>query len=502
MANRITGIVSGFDTESIVKELMSLERTRVDNVKAKQKLAEWKQSDYRNVNTKLLALRTTVSDLKYQSTFKTKTVSSNDSDILTATATSLVANGNYSINVRSLASGVYKGSSESLNSVKDAENLAEQFNMSGTVTFSLTGFDGEEAVSQDFSFDTSEATITDVVNAINEADIGITATYDKTSDRFFLSTEGTGSSYRIQATADEEGFLTGTLKMSLTVGEELAASDKGVDAVIDFNGVTDLTYSTNTVTLNGITMNLKDTGETKITVSTDTSAIKEKIKAFVAAYNEAMDLMYNELNEDRNRDYAPLTDDEKAEMTEDEIKLWEERASSGMLRGDTLLRQTCSRLRSMAMGLVGNLDGDYNSLSSIGINTKAYDYNDNGKLYITDEDLDKALAADPEGVMNLFTQASEESGNEGIAMRLYDSITEGMDSIYEVAGSAEDSVDNSTLGEQISDYEDKISDLTDYLNDLEERYYAQFTAMETALSNLSSQASLVSSLLGTSSSSS
>lgn len=496
MATRITGIMSGFDTENIVKELMALEKTKVENVEAKKKLLEWRQSDYRNVNSKLLALRTAASDLRYQSNFMIKSVTSSNEKIATAVAKASVATGNYSIKVHSLAAGVYKGSTEALGSAENTSTLAEQFGISGTVTFSLTGYDGEETVSQEFSFDTAENSLTDVINAINQADIGITAAYDQTADRFFLSTTGTGSSYKIHATADEENFLTGTLKLNLTVGDELAASDQGVDALLDLNGVTGLTYSTNQITLNGITMNLQDTGEVRLTISHDTTAIKEKIKAFVTAYNEAMDLIYTELNEERKRDFRPLTDEQKEAMTEEEIKKWEEAASSGMLRGDSLLRQTYSNLRSMATGLVGGISGSYNSLSAIGIATEPYKYD--GKLKLNEEDLDEALSNNLEGVMNLFTKSSETSSSAGIAMRLYDSITAGMDSIYELAGNAEASVDNSTIGKQLADYKERIADLNDHLSDLENRYYAQFAAMEKALVNLNSSASMILGLFGNS----
>jgi len=495
MTNRITGIMSGFDTENLVKELMSVEKTRVDNVKAQKQLLEWKQSDYRNVNTKLLALRNAVSDLRYQSTFMTKSVSSSNDKIATAVAKSSVAAGTYTIKVHQLASGVYKGSTQALGSAKDATTLAEQFGISGTITFTLAGYDGEETVSQEFTFDTAESSLADVINAINQADIGIFATYDATADRFFLSTTGTGSAYKIHATADEQGFLTDTLKLDLTVGEELAASDQGVDALIDFNGVTGLTYSSNQITLNGITMNLQDTGEVRLTVSHDTSAIKEKIKNFVNAYNDAMDLIYNELKEERKRSYQPLTDEQKEEMTEEQIKKWEEAASSGMLRGDYLLRQIQSSLRSLATGMVDGISGKYNNLSAIGIATEPYKYD--GKLKIDEEELDAALADNLEAVMNLFTKSAEETGySQGIAMRLYYSVTDSMDSIYEVAGSADATVDDSTIGKQLAEYKERIADLNERLNDIEDRYYAQFAAMEKALSSLNSSASMILSLFG------
>lgn len=505
MTVRISGLSSGMDVDSMVKELMKAENTKMESVKAKKQLLEWKQEDYRSINTKLLALRTSLFNMKLQGTFSSKTVSSSNDTVATATANASAGNGSNSITVQQLASGVYKGSIAKLGSNSTTTTLAAQFGLSGTVSFTLEGYDGKNTASKAFSFDASTQSLSNVVNEINEADLGITASYDAGADRFFLTTQGTGSSYKIQATADGNNFLTSTLKLDLTVGTTLDADDQGKDAIVDYNGVTGMTFSNNQFTLNNVTFNLKSKGTAQLTVSNNVDAAVDKIKTFVEAYNNALDLMASETSEKRYYDFDPLSDAEKEGMTEKQIETWETKAKSGMLKGDTLVNTAYSQIRGTAMGSVSNLSSGtkYNSLSSIGITTTSW--YDKGKLEIDETKLRKALADDPEGVMNMFTQ-TQDSGTttdtRGLAVRLYDKVNSAITSIKDRAGSAGTASDNSTIGKELARYEDRIETLQDQLDDIEERYYNKFTAMETAIEKMNSQSNYLSQMFGNLSSSS
>jgi flagellar hook-associated protein 2 len=492
MATRISGLSSGMDIDSMVQSLMKMETAKVDKVKQQKQIMEWKQDDYRATNTKLLALRTAAFDLKLQGNFQTKKVVSSDEAVLTATASTAVPEGANSITVHQLASGVYKGSTAKLGSSDTKTTLKEQLGdtLADTISFTLEGYDGEKAVSKEFTFDTTTQSMSDVVDAINEADIGIKASYDAGVDRFFLTTAGTGSNYKIQATADNQNFLTNTLKLDLTVGTTLDADDQGKNAIVDFNGVTGLEFSSNQFTLNNISFNVKKEGKVQLSVSNDVDAVVNKIKSFVEVYNSAMDLMANETSETRYRDYTPLTDAQREEMTDKQIEQWEEKAKSGLLKGDSLITGTYNQIRGAAMGAISNLTTGtkYTSLSSIGINTTSW--YDNGKLEVNEEDLREALSKDPEGVMNLFTQTQDSSSTadtRGIASRIYDQVNSAITTIKDKAGNASDYVDNSSMGKSISDYQDRIDDLTDRLADIEDRYYNQFTALETAIQNMNTQ---------------
>lgn len=486
MTIRLTGLASGLDTESMVADLMKAERTKVDVKYQQKQILQWKQEDYRDINTKMLALRTAAFDITMQSSFMGNTAVSSNSNIVTATAGASVADGKYSIEVTNLAAGVTAASSGSLGSAEDKSSIASQFGVSGTISFSLEGTKG----SKTFTFDAARTTIYDVMDAINSADIGINANYDEGIDRVFLSSDTTGSNVRIDVLDDSKGFLQDVLK--LYSGDRASAGNPvnlgtGQDAEITFQGISGLTFSSNQFSLNGINFSLQGEGTASINISNNIDGTVDKIKAFVEAYNNVMDLMGNKLKEERDRDYAPLTDEQKEDMKEADITLWEAKAHSGLLKGDTLLSGIYNSMRSMATDRVAGLDASasYTSLSSIGIKTSS-NYLDNGKLYIDEDKLREALAADADGVMELFTGKGDV---DGVADKLYAKVNQNISDLQGRAGSSTAVYDNSALGKEIDNLDDQIDIWEERLTKIQERYWAQFTALETAMQQMNNQSS-------------
>lgn len=496
MVMRLSGLASGMDIDQMVSELMRAHRMRVDKSYQQKQILEWRREDYRTINTKLLTLRNSVFDMKLQGTFMTKTASSSNSDILTATAGGSAVAGDYSVTVHNLATGVTKSSTEALaasytesGSDRVIKTLGEQFSLTGSVTFTLQGNVNGEVKEQAFTFNTASQNIYDVVGTINNAGLGIKASYDSNLERFFLMTSGTGEQAEIHVKADEQNFLTDHLKLNVNVGVDEANAHRGTDAVIDFNDATGLKFSSNQFTANGINLNLKaESGQTvKVSVIQDVDAILNKIKSFVEAYNSTIESITGKLNEERNRDYQPLTDDQKKDMSDREIEKWEEKARSGMLKADQLLSNVYNQIRSVTMARVEGLSGQYTSLSSIGINTKNWYEDQSGKLEINETTLREALANDPEGVMNLFTKSSESSSKSGVAVKLYDAVNNAISQITTKAGSSAALYDDSILGEDITRLNKSISLAEERLLQLENRYYRQFTAMEQAINQMNMQ---------------
>jgi flagellar hook-associated protein 2 len=139
-------------------------------------------------------------------------------------------------------------------------------------------------------------------------------------------------------------------------------------------------------------------------------------------------------------------------------------------------------------------EGKYRTLSSIGITTLAW--YDQGKLHINEEKLRSALTEDMDGVIRLFTATKEADGSDGIATRLHSTLSNSMKSITEKAGSASSLVDQSFLGKEIDDVNDRIQQMEDHLLRVEQRYWAQFTAMESALQRMQSQSDWLTAQLG------
>jgi len=499
---RIGGLASGIDTDSIIKNLMKVKRMPVDKLKQEKQILNWQQEDYRGINSTLRGFRDKLFAMKLQSTYLMNSASSSNETAVSATANSNAKRGIYSVSVTQLANGVAKGSQEILSEESNVDGttktLAAQFSgLPGSISFTLEGTNG----SKSFTFGTSTATIYSVASEINAANLGISASYDATLNRFFLNTTTTGSDAKIKVVDDASHFLStdsngdgNFLRLKLEVGTEY----NGQDAIYNFGDMTGLTSATNSPTVNGITLSLKQEGATgAISVTSNTDAVFNTIKDFVSAYNDTLAKINDKLSETRYRDYPPLTDEQRDVMSEKDIEKWEKFARSGLLKNAPLLNGPLEKMRTNLYSSVSGLTG-YKSLAEIGITTGSYV--EKGKLYLDETKLKEALQNDPEGVMNLFTKSSDNNDEKGIAARLYDNVNKAMTALAEKAGntSSYSLVDNSMIGKSLTSIDKNIKTWDDRLKDIENRYWRQFSAMEEAISRMNSQSAWLSQQLGAS----
>ncbi len=629
--NRLTGMASGLDTESIVENLMAASRLKLQMVEKQKTSLQWKQEAYQEMIQKLGAFQTkyfgTASASSTSTLFGNSLLALNasysSSYVSVAAGTNVSAGSIYIGDIMSLASSAkltgtqgasadptidvdtsnlgelagksimvtlngvqkpvtfsdktyasvedvrselanqlssafgdgkisvwYSGSSISLSSSNStlqlrvpstAENdpssvldfggyasnrfsltdalgnaglKADVLNSSGDVSFAING--------TEFSFDAS-ATMNDIIKAVNNSDAGVRMTYSALSDTFSLAATETGkeSSVAVEDTA-------GSLMATLFGGASYTA---GTDAVVkmSMNGSTNeadlitVTRSSNTLTVDGTTITLKgmaadDAQEgIDITLSYDTEDIATQIEAFVKEYNELLSTLTDKLAEDRYADYEPLTDDEKAELSESEIKLWTEKAKSGFLRNDSYLSAIVTELRSSMSTLVGSLsDGESAGiLAEIGITTG--NYSEKGQLHVNATKLREALESDTGKVLDIFTQNSGVSYSayasaeqraqrfeeSGVLWRLSDVLSKNLSTVGKkgaliaLVGSPNSTYKTDTeYAKRISAMETKISDMQDKMKSEEDRYWARFTAMETALSKMQSQSNWLTSMLG------
>lgn len=105
---RMTGLISGMDTESMVKEMVSASSSKVDKVKKEKQLLQWKKEAWQGLNTKLYDFyKNEVSSMRLASSFKSKTATVSDDKKVTVKAGSGAANGSHSVSVKQLASSAY-----------------------------------------------------------------------------------------------------------------------------------------------------------------------------------------------------------------------------------------------------------------------------------------------------------------------------------------------------------------------------------------------------------
>lgn len=498
-SSRISGLASGIDTDSIISKLMKAERVPLDQLEQKKQILEWQQETYRGLNVSLDSLRTSLSSLRLQSTFRAKTAVSSAETVATVTAGANANEGTYTIKVNHLATGISKASAAKLAEETDADgkkiSLYNQFS-----EFSARGYSSDSTITATIndttlSFDLGSDTIDTVISKINGAGLGVTATYDTGLNRFFLTSDSTGSDAELTVTGDEANFFSSSSQSSiLGLSIEADATYTGTNASVDMGDAVGLESSTNSIVINGMTFSLKELGTATVTVSRDVDAIMDSVKSFVDAYNKTLGELNIELKEKREYDYQPLTDAQKAEMSEDEITKWNEKASAGLLRNDSLLRTITGTLRSIMSSSIAGISGDYRTLSSIGIASESY--KDAGVLTIDEDDLREALTKDPTAVEKIFTSNSSKTGEKGIAARLYEAAVKGITDLTDKAGSDTSSTDLSLIGKRLTALDKKISAWEDKLEDIENRYYNKFTQMETFIAKMNSQSSWLSSIMG------
>lgn len=494
-AMRIGGLASGMDIDSIISDLMKAERAPLDKLEQKKQVLEWQQEDYRSLNNQLSTFRESVFELKLERTFNVKTATSSNSSVVEVSASGTALAGTSSIAVTQLAEGAFKTSSSALGSGVDLHTLNTQLGLTGNISFRVNG--------TDFTINADSESIYDLMAKINDADIGVQASYDSNLDRLFLSTKKTGTDAKIEIVDGTDGsgknLFSDALKIDTTAVQ-------GKNAAFTLNGA-EFTMSSNEFTINGITYTLKGvsaTGtdgkpvSTTISVESDTDQIFKTIMDFVDLYNETINKFNSELNEEYYRDYAPLTEAEREKLDEDQIEKWTARAKSGLLKNDSILTGIVSSMRSDVYSIVDGLSAEFNSLADIGITTGGY--LEQGKLYVNKEDLRAAIEKDPEAIKKLFTATSKDGSdkNEGIAVRLYNNAVNGISKITRKAGANSDFslVDNSVIGKRLQSLDEQIEDFEDRLKAIEDRYWKRFTAMEEAINKMNSQSSWLSQYLG------
>ncbi len=478
---------SGLDIDQMVSDLMKAHRTRQDKIKQNKTIAEWQREQYREINNSLRSLRDSALNMKLQKTYLTKEATSSNEGIVKVSAGNNAVAGSYSIKVTALASSARLNSSEAVSFDASKTNLQEQLGLTSSdpVVFTING--------EEISIDPSTDTIDTLVSKINNAGAGVSASFDKTLSRMFISSTATGAAAAIDF---DDSSNASELFNALKLDDPFAAVS-GTDAAFELNG-TSLTAATNNLAIAGVTYTLTGTSASEtvsVNIASDTDAIYDSIKTFVDLYNTTIDQVNSRISEERDRDYLPLTDEEREELTDEQEEQWEETAKTGLLRSDTLLTGIVSSMRSSLASIVSNTGSSFNSMASIGITTG--DYTEKGKLYIDEDKLKEAISSDPDAVMNLFTTSSEVAGEEGLAVRVYDSLNSGINQLISKAGSdsSYSIFDNSTLGEKITDYEEQIDTWDDRLQEMEDRYYTQFTALETALYSMSQQSSWITQML-------
>ncbi|WNR44698.1 flagellar filament capping protein FliD [Paenibacillus roseipurpureus] len=359
----------------------------------------------------------------------------------------------------------------------------------------------------------SSSAIGNVIDAINSSDVGklgISAYITSDNKLAFFAPGGEAITLSDQ-TADGTDITTNFALSAPTSTSYSQLGVKGTQADVEFNGVS-AKYDSNTFSINGMTFTAKKEqaptdSAVSITTTRDVDGVYNSIKTLVDKYNELITTVNTKVSEKKYKDFSPLTDEQREGMKDDQIKAWEEKAKSGLLRNDDLLSSGLTNFRTSFSAIVTGLPtGDYKTLSEIGISTSLIagnsisgSYSENGKIYINDAKLKAAIAENPDEVMALFITNDgdkDSDAGDGLATKLYDKATRLISNLTKKAGATSSVDSNYLIGKSINSINTNIDKLTAKLDALETRYYNQFTAMEKYITQMQAQSAQLSQQMG------
>ena len=273
------------------------------------------------------------------------------------------------------------------------------------------------------------------------------------------------------------------------------------DAKITLNNA-DFTSSSNVFNINGLT--IKATAKTadgetlSINTDTDTQGIYDKIKDFLTDYNSIINELTSLYNADSAKGYEPLTDDEKESMSDKEVEKWETKIKDSILRNDSTVGGVMNAMTT-AMMKSYTINGKSYSLSSFGIHTQGYlnaAKNEQYAYHIDGDEDDTITSGNTDKLMDMINNNPEdlEEFMKQLTSGLYSALDSKMKST--TMSSAYTIYNDKQMTREYNNYTKEIKEWETKISDLEDRYYKQFSTMETQLAKMQSTTSSLTSMLG------
>lgn len=398
MAMSAAGIGSNLDVDGIVSQLMAVEKQPLALLQKREADYQAKLSAYGSLKGSLSAFQTAMQGLADGSKFQAATASAADSSVLAASANGKAVPGSYSVEVQQLAQQqkIRSDGFASTSTVIGSGTLTIQYGAydSGSNTFTLNNAKPAQTV----TIDPANNTLSGVRDAINAANIGVSATIinDGASNRLVMTSKDTGASSSIKiSVADDDGNdldASGLSRLAFDptaaagTGRNMAEVQPGQDAKLKIDGI-DISKPSNTITdaIEGVTLNLlkSNTGSpTTLTVGRDVAGVKASVEAFVKAYNNVSQTL------------AGLSAYNAATKT------------GAALQGDSTTLSIQSRIRATLSATVGAAaaGGGLSSLSDIGVA-----FQKDGTLALDSTKLQAALDNNFNGIAGLFSAQGKSS---------------------------------------------------------------------------------------------
>ncbi|MGE4538902.1 MAG: flagellar filament capping protein FliD [Desulfovibrio sp.] len=370
-----TGLGNGTDFDTLITKLVQVEQSRITTLQTWKQSWTKKQDAFLELNTKLLALKTTLEGMDTEGEFLVKVASSTNSNVLTATTSSGADNGSHVIEVNRLATAKAMVTNSGF---ADPRQIINGTSTDQTFAYTYKGTTYSNTIGANCSLNDLASIIN---NDANNPGVKASVVYDGTG--YFLQLRGMDTGDSATLTIDSGTTLPDFL------ASDFATITSNASALLKLDGwptgaTSYITRETNTVTdlIPGVTLNLKSTGTVNLTVSTDTDAVKQNIQTFVEQMNTVRS------------------------MLQDLTKYDSTTSKASILTGNYGLQLIDTNLKTAVAGKGVGFDYDadtYSVLSQLGIFTNAEEGAENeGLLYISNATLNAILASNATKAAELF----------------------------------------------------------------------------------------------------
>lgn len=448
MAISSVGIGSGLDVESIVTQMIALEKQPIKTLEAKAEVIQSKISTYGQIKSLTDDLNAAVRDLTLDRTWNTVKISSSNSTAVSATMTGAAQAASYNVEVVRLA--------QAQTSVSDKFDKTETMGAAGSLSFRLHG------QTTPISIDVAPTdTIESVMAKINSHEtlsksVAASVVADSTGKLQLMvraRDSGMSGAFTMQVTGATEDAHNKLGKLGFVAGGQIAQ-----DAEIKLNGVNMLS-STNTFAdiVPGLSITVSEAGKSSVlNLTQDKDAIKDSIQKFVDAYNALNDLLGSSTKYDQDSKVA------------------------GVLQGDSSTVSLQNALRMLTQGVAGQAKGAFNRLADAGIQMLQ-----GGKLSMDSTKLATALN-DMDSLKQMFAVKADALGNGGGIAVNFKAFT---DELLAYEGTLNSKTDS--LEDQLKRNASEVEKVETRAETVEARLRKQYSALDVKMASLGSLSSYV-----------
>jgi len=461
------GIGSGLDVNSIITQLMTVEKAPLTQMQKDASKVQSKLSAYGTIQSDVAALRDAALKLTQPATWGDTTASSTDSSVVSATTDTSASAGNYSLTVQQLASAQTLASKAWPASVSTLGSGRLRIEM-GSWSAGQAGFTPKSGSTATEVVVLATDTLADVRDKINSAKSGVMASIvnDASGARLVMRSSETGAAnaFRISATdddgnnADKSGISALAYDPSANVNA-MSQTQAALDAQATINGLS-VTSSSNTLTnvIDGVTLKVGKVSSTPVglSIESNTTSMKTAVTAFADAYNNLAKYLSTQTAYNAGS------------------------KTGGTLQGDSGTNALRSAMRNI-IGDTGTMSGAFTRLADVGLNPQS-----DGTLKVDATKLGNALTGHLSDVKAVFAASSSSSTTaNGFGTRL----REWGDKLLSFDGSL--TTRSSSLQHELDANSKKQGDFNNRMTAVETRLKAQYTALDANMSKLNALSSYV-----------